>query len=205
MSGTNDSEKRFTFSIKKTESLYKGFFEAARYHLSHSLFRGGKSSTIAREAFLRTPAAAVLLYDHKLDNVVLVEQFRIGAMIEAGDNPESAWMLETVAGIAEVGEKPEDVVMREAVEESGCTITELIPIFEYYPSPGACNEVIHLFCGLTDSSNAGGIHGLASENEDIRVHVIKATDALAMLDNGNINNATTIIALQWLRNYRRQG
>ena len=198
------SKSKLSFTIEKTEPLYKGFFNAARYFFRHSLFRGGESNLVAREVFLRTPAAAALLYDDKLDNVVLVEQLRVGAMIEAGDDTESAWMLEVAAGIAEPGEKPEDVVMREAVEESGCTITELKPIFAYYPSPGACNEVIHLFCGLVDSSNAGGIHGLDSEDEDIRVHVIKATDALAMLDDGKINNATTIIALQWLRTFRNQ-
>ncbi|WP_281646404.1 NUDIX domain-containing protein [Parendozoicomonas sp. Alg238-R29] len=205
MSRENSSDKKLTFHIEKTEPLYSGFFQAARYYFRHTLFRGGETPTVAREVFLRTPAAAVLLYDDKLDNVVLIEQFRVGPMIEAGADTESAWMLEIVAGIAEPGEKPEDVVLRESVEESGCTITELKPIFQYYPSPGACNEVIHLFCGITDSSKAGGIHGLDSENEDIRVHVISAVDALAMLDDGNINNATTIIALQWLRTYRNQG
>ena len=118
----------------------------------------------------------------------------------ANDYP---WMLEVVAGIAEQGEDPKDVILRETVEESGCTISELIPLYSYYPSPGACNEVIHLYCGLTDSANAGGIHGLPEENEDIKVHVIPSDDALAMLDSGAINNATTIIALQWLRMFRK--
>ena len=189
----NDKNK-LTFSIERKESLYEGFFQAARYFFRHSLFKGGQSDTVAREAFLRTPAAAVLLYDPELDNVVLIEQFRLGPMIE-DDNP---WMLEIVAGIAEPDENPEDVVIREAMEESGCTVSKLFPLYSYYPSPGACNEVIHLYCGLTDSSKAGGIHGLESENEDIKVHVIPAEEALAMLNSGHINNASTIIALQWL-------
>ncbi len=193
-----NNKNKLTYTIEREESLYKGFFQAVRFHFRHTLFRGGESQTVAREAFIRTPAAAALLYDDKLDKVVLVEQFRVGAMA-AKDEP---WMLEVVAGIAESGEKPEDVIKREAIEESACTITKLIPIFAYYPSPGACSEVIHLYCGLTDSSTAGGIHGLESENEDIRVHVMTAEDALAMLDEGKINNATTIIALQWLRSYR---
>ena len=193
----NDNTK-LTYVIEREESLYKGFFRAARYFFHHSLFRGGKSPTVIREAFLRTPAAAALLYDRALDNVVLIEQFRVGPMI-AGEFP---WMLEVVAGIAEPNEKPEEVVVREAIEESGCTITELLPIFSYYPSPGACNEIVHLYCGMTDSSNAGGIHGLDEENEDIKVHVVPAGEALGLLDSGKINNATTIIALQWLRTYR---
>ncbi|CAM3477281.1 NUDIX domain-containing protein [Parendozoicomonas haliclonae] len=193
----NDNSK-LSFTIEREEPLYKGFFNAARYFFRHSLFRGGESSLVAREAFIRTPAAAALLYDPVLDNVVLVEQFRVGPMIEQ-DYP---WMLEVVAGIAEPGEKPEDVVMREAVEESGCHITQLLPIHSFYPSPGACNEVIHLFCGLINSKGAGGIHGLDEEQEDIKVHVIPAQQALDMLTAGKINNATTIIALQWLQNYR---
>ena len=184
-----------SFSIEKKEPLYSGFFKAIRYHLSHSLFRGGVSPLFSREVFLRTPAAAVLLFDPRLDKVVLVEQFRVGAMA-ADDNP---WMLEVVAGIAETGEQPEDVAIRESVEEANCKITRMFKIHSFYPSPGACNEVIHLYCGLTDASNAGGIHGLDSENEDIKVHAISCTEAFDMLNQGKINNATTIIGLQWLQ------
>ena len=190
---------KLTYSIEKQESLYKGFFGATKYFIKHALFGGGESNTFTRELFLRTPAAAVLLYDKTHDRVVLVEQFRVGAMA-ANDYP---WMLEVVAGIAEPGEDPKDVILREAVEESGCVISKLIPLYSYYPSPGACNEVIHLYCGLTDSTGAGGIHGLKEEHEDIKVHVIPSDEALAMLDSGTINNATTIIALQWLRMFRK--
>ena len=188
------------YEVVKEEPLYKGFFSAVRYHLRHSLFKGGMSPQFGREVFLRTPAAGVLLYDNQQDKVVLIEQFRVGPMI-ANDN---AWMLEVVAGIAELGEDPKDVAIREAVEEAGCTVTKLIPISSYYPSPGACNEIIHLYCGFTDSTGAGGIHGLDEENEDIKVHVLSSDDALDLLDQGIINNATTIIALQWLRTYRQQ-
>ncbi len=191
-------DNSFTYEVEKEEPLYKGFFTAVRYHLRHTLFQGGLSSLFSREVFLRTPAAAVLLYDDLEDKVVLVEQFRVGPMV-ANDYP---WMLEVVAGIAEPGENPEEVAIREAEEEADCKITQLIPVSSYYPSPGACNEVIHLYCGLTDSRGAGGIHGLDHENEDIKVHVLSCDDALIMLDSGKINNATTIIALQWLRTYR---
>ncbi len=199
MTKPTTSEQKLTYTIEKQESLYKGFFEATKYFLKHSLFAGGQSNTVVRELFVRTPAAAVLLYDKEADRVVLVEQFRPGA-IAANDYP---WMLEVVAGMAEPGEVPEEVIRREAVEESGCTINELIPLYSFYPSPGACSEVIHLYCGFTDSAYAGGLHGLREENEDIKVHAIQAEDALTMLDNGEINNATTIIALQWLRMFRQ--
>ena len=192
--------KSFKYEIIEEEPLYKGFFGAVRFHLRHTLFKGGMSNQFGREVFMRTPAAGVLLYDEQQDKVVLIEQFRVGPMV-AKDN---AWMLEVVAGIAEPGEDPEEVATREAAEEAGCTVTKLIPISSYYPSPGACNEIIHLYCGFTDSTNAGGIHGLDEENEDIKVHVISSDEALNLLDQGVINNATTIISLQWLRTYRQK-
>ena len=50
-----------------------------------------------------------------------------------------------------------------------------------------------------DASHAGGIHGFAEENEDILVHVLDLEEAFAAVKSGRINNAATIIALQWLQ------
>lgn len=181
--------------INKEEVLFKGFFSAVRYHLEHTLFQGGWSKPLVREVFIRTPAVGVLLYDPARDEVVLVEQFRAGAFA-AG---EQAWMLEVVAGVLDSGETPEDVARREAIEEADSDISMLLPITDYFSTPGACSERIWLYCGLTDSSNAGGIYGLDSEGEDIRVHVLPATEAFIRMLNGETNNAATLIALQWLQ------
>ena len=190
-----DTPQQHDVIVSKQETLFQGFFSAIRYHLKHTLFQGGWSKPLAREVFIRTPAAGVLLYDPARDEVVLVEQFRVGAFA-AG---EPAWMLEVVAGILDTGEAPEDVARREAMEEAGSEISTLLPITDYFSTPGACSERIWLFCGLTDSSHAGGIHGLDTEGEDIRVHVLSATEAFAKMANGETNNAATLIALQWLQ------
>ena len=96
---------------------YDGFFRIERYRLRHQLFRGGWSREITRELFERGHAAAVLPYDPLLDAVVLIEQFRIGALETPGD----PWLLEIVAGVIDKpDETPEDVVRREAVEEANC-------------------------------------------------------------------------------------
>ena len=58
---------------------------------------------------------------------------------------------------------------------------------------------MHLFCGLIDSEGVGGIHGLEEENEDIRLVKMTFTDAWQRLEKGDINNAATIMALQWLK------
>ncbi|PZQ37353.1 MAG: ADP-ribose diphosphatase, partial [Ectopseudomonas oleovorans] len=128
------------------------------------------------------------------DEVVLIEQFRVGAMDKA-DNP---WLLELVAGLIDKDEEPEEVARREAVEEADLILGPLWPITQYFPSPGGSDEFVHLFLGRCDSSGAGGVHGLPEEGEDIRVHVMPLADALAAVRDGRINNAASIIALQWL-------
>ena len=190
-------KKGFTKSdvtIVKKESLYKGFFELNRYHITHELFAGGQSNTVVREVFERRHAAAVLPYDPVRDELVLIEQFRFAAM-ETNDNP---WLIEVVAGIIEEGEQPEDVCIREAHEEAGITITRLIKMNSYLPSPGACTERIHVYLGFVDASNASGIHGLDNEAEDIKVHAVPYEQAIQWLHTGKIDNSTAIIALQWL-------
>ena len=179
--------------LEKT-ACYQGFFRLDRYRLRHRLFSGVWSRALVREVFERGHAAAVLPYDPMRDQVVLVEQFRIGAL----EAPGGPWLLEIVAGIIEPGETPEEVVRREAVEESGCTIQEVIPIYEYLVSPGGTSERITLFCGKVDAARAGGTHGATDEDEDIRVVVMSADAAFAQMQAGKINAAAPIIALQWL-------
>lgn len=178
---------------------YRGFFALDSWQIRHRLHAGGWSAPFTRELFLRDAAAGVLLYDPRRDEVVLVEQFRIGAILDAQTRGSSPWLLETVVGIIGSDESAEDLVLREAIEEAGCPIRELIHIVDYYNSPGGSNETISLFCGLVDSTGAGGIHGLPEENEDIRVHVLSSTQAWQALQAGRMNNAMAIIALQWLQ------
>jgi len=179
--------------LEKTEA-FKGYFRVDRYRLRHRLFRGGWSGEMTREVFERGHAAAVLPYDPVADAVVMIEQFRIGAFA-AGRPP---WLVEIVAGIIEKDESAEEVVRREAVEESGCRVSDLIPIADYLVSPGGTSECLTVFCGRVDSSGAGGIHGQPEEHEDIRVAVIPFADAAKMLRERRIDNATALISLQWL-------
>ncbi len=176
------------------ETPYQGYFRIDRYVLRHTLFAGGVSEPLTREVFERGHAAAVLPYDPVRDEVVLIEQFRIGAYA-AGRDP---WLVEIVAGIVEDGETPRDVALRELGEEAGQTADLVEPIGEVMLSPGGTSETIALFCARTDASGAEGIHGLADEHEDIRVTALPFADALAAVDGGDIVSAPAIIALQWL-------
>ena len=179
--------------IKHLEVVYDGYFRMDRYRLRHRLYDGSWSGEVTRELFERGHAAALLPYDPVLDAVVLIEQFRIGAYA-AGWKP---WLIEIVAGIIEPGEMAEDVVRREASEEAGLSVSELLPIAEYLPSPGGTSETTALFCGRVDAARAGGIHGLADENEDIEVSVHEGRDIMALISSGRIRNAVSLIALQW--------
>jgi ADP-ribose pyrophosphatase len=173
---------------------HAGFLTLARYRLRHRLYGGGWSELITRERIEHLNSAAILLYDPSRDQVVMVEQFRIGAL-ECGPG---AWVVEPPGGVVAAGEDPATVAVREAREETGCLVTDVQPIASFHVSPGVAAERIHLFCGRTDATSAGGIHGLASEGEDIRVLVLDAPQALDDVRTGRMDTMTAIIALQWL-------
>ncbi|MGZ5050232.1 MAG: NUDIX domain-containing protein [Methylobacter sp.] len=182
------------FEILSQETVYHGFFRLEKYRLQHTLFGGGWSSEISRELFRRGNCVAVLLYDLDADKIVLIEQFRVGAILK----PERAWLMEIVAGAIEDGETAEEVAFRESLEEAGCEIQQLLTISEFYTTPGGSSEWITLFCGKVDSSQVGGIHGLDHEDEDILVRAVDFNEAYQMLEKGEIESAIPIIAIQWL-------
>lgn len=181
--------------VEKRETVFQGFFRMDKLWLTHPRFDGRDMPVFTRELFIRGDATCVLPYDPERDEVVLLEQFRLGAM----DRGQSPWLLELVAGMNEAGETPEDVAQREGQEEAGLTFSSLEKICNYLVSPGGTTELIHLYCGRISTESAGGLFGVEHEHEDIRAHVVSADEAIAMIADGRINNAAAIIALQWLQ------
>lgn len=182
------------FELLSENTAYSGFNSIEILNFKYQKFNGLPSRVIERELFKRKSFVGVLLLDPIRREIVLIEQFRIGPMVNK-DNP---WVVEIVAGQVDSNETKETAALREAKEEANCEITQLIFINEYYLTPGSSNEILTLYCGLTNTTNAGGIHGLAAEDEDIKVHVLDIELAIKMLKNCEIKNASTIIALQWL-------
>lgn len=176
------------------QTAWSGHFSVNRLTLQHRRFAGGWSEPLVREIFERGDAVGVLPYDPVTDSLVMIEQFRPGA-IRGDDSP---WMLELIAGVVEAGESDADVVHREAREEAGCELSELVPVATVLPSAGACTEQVRLFCGRVSSAGIGGIHGLQEEGEDILVHAVSRAEAMQMLADDRIPNGHTLIALQWL-------
>lgn len=185
-------DKKFTLHARET--LFQGYYRVDRYHISHERFDGTESPVFTREMFERgRGVAGVLLFDPQHDTVVLIEQFR-PAPLAREDNP---WMMEIVMGMMDANETPEQAARREALEEAGCQVTEFVPIANYYSSPGGTTEYIHLFAGRITAPEDGRLGGLASEHEDIKVHVMPAAKAIGFLYGAKIRDAQTLAALQW--------
>lgn len=180
--------------ILDCRTVYGGHCKVQGYRLRHRRFDGSTSQILSREVVERGPVVAVLPVDVRHDSVILIEQFRAGAYA-AGYPP---WQLECVAGFIEPGETSAEVAHRESLEECGCVLGRLHPIMQYLSSPGGSAETVALFCGEVDATAAGGTHGLEHEGEDIKVHVFSIERAFALLHEGQISNAKSIIALQWL-------
>ncbi len=182
------------YKILDKQIVFDGFFRMEKYRLSHTLFEGGWTPALSRELFERGHAVAILLYDPREDAVVLVEQFRIGCLDRSG----SPWLLEIVAGMVEEGETEASVARRESVEEAGCSVGRMEFIARFWVSPGGTSETIALYCGEVDATLAGGVHGLEHEGEDILVHVLPYEALVERLQQGEINSATPLVAVQWL-------
>ncbi|MFN3880146.1 MAG: NUDIX domain-containing protein [Nitrincola lacisaponensis] len=180
--------------VEEDRCVFQGFFRMHELRIRHARFQGG-DLTVTREMFRRGDAVAVLLFDPRKEALVLIEQFRPGALAAPG----GPWLLELVAGMIEADETPEGVAERETLEEAGLHVTGLQPILGYLPSPGGMDEWIHLLYGFVDASNAEGLQGLADEGEDIRVHCLPVADVFELLRKGQLNNAAILIAVQWLQ------
>jgi ADP-ribose pyrophosphatase len=188
-----DRDTPTAIEIAALRTAYRGYFRVDEYRLRHGRFGGGLTGTITREVFERGHAAALLPYDPERDVFVLCQQFRIGAHA-AGMDP---WQIECVAGIIEHGETAEDVARREALEEAGLAVREIIPMQRCLVSPGGSSETVSLYLGRVSAAGAGGLFGLAEEDEDIRVFTLTSSELRALLDGGKVTNASTVIALQW--------
>ncbi len=186
--------------ITDIKRVYRGFFTMNQYQFKHKCFNGEWSDTVTREIFERGHAVGVLPYDPILQEFVLIEQVRIGALATSS----SPWLIEIIAGMIDEGETPENVCHRESMEEAGIALENLTKALSYLSSPGGTTERLHIFIAKTDAAKAHGIHGLNTESEDIKVHRIKENTALEWLENGYIDNAAAVIALQWFFMHKTQ-
>jgi ADP-ribose pyrophosphatase len=185
--------------IVDAANVFARYLRIDTFRFQHRLFSGEWSAVRSYDVLRRGRAVAIILYDPDRDSVVLVEQFRLPALL-AGSSP---WQLEAAAGVIDTDETPEAVAIRETCEETGLTLMgEPIRIQGYLPSSGGSDESVVLFCARVDSTAAAGVHGLPEEHEDIRVAVKTLTEVEALLDTGAIESGHTLIGLYWLLRHR---
>ena len=149
----------------------------------------------ARESYDRGNGAAVLLYNKIKQTVILISQFRMPTYLNGND---SGMMIEACAGLLD-GDDPETCVIKEAEEESGFRVVRVEKIFEAYMSPGAVTEILHLYIAeYQDSDKVSDGGGLEDEQEDITVLELDFKKAISMISTGEIQDAKTIMLLQYL-------
>lgn len=151
-----------------------------------------------RETYDRGHGAACLLYNQDADTVLLTRQFRLPAYVTGHDDVADGMLIEVPAGLLE-GMNPQERMRAELEEETGFAVSQLTPVFNPFMSPGSVTERLACFIGTysaRDQVSQGGGH--PDEGEDIEVLHIKLKDALAMIADGTIADAKTIMLLQHL-------
>jgi len=182
--------------VKEHHREYDGVFQLDRAVLRYEEFDGHLSDEVTRLVFERGDSVAVLLYDPDRDSVILVNQFRYPVYVREKDN---GWLLETVAGQVDRNRMPEEVARAELLEETGYVVGDLEHVTTFYGSPGACSERIHLYlASVSAMSRVGRGGGKPGESEDIQVQEMPLDEALRLVRQGTIRDATTIIGLQHL-------
>lgn len=175
---------------------YAAFFAVEETDLRHRRFDGSMSAPVTRAAFISGDAAVVLPYDPVRDRVLVIEQFRMAPLARGDSQP---WVLEPIAGRVDPGETPEQAARREAVEEAGIVLDDLLPVAHYYPSPGAVAEYLFTYVALADlPDDAARLGGLDTEGEDIRAHLLSFDELMALVHSGEAENGPLVLIAWWL-------
>ena len=182
--------------IDAKRTPYAHYFAVEEYDLRYQRFDGSLSNAVTLAAFVSGDAATVLPYDPVRDRVLVVEQFRTGPMARGCANP---WMIEAIAGRVDPFETPADCARREAREEAGLILDDLIEVAGFYPSPGAKTEFCYAYLGLADlPDSAAGLGGMADETEDIRSHLVSFEDLMHLITRPEAANSPLILTALWL-------
>jgi nudix-type nucleoside diphosphatase (YffH/AdpP family) len=153
----------------------------------------GEWQTQHRETYDRGNGATLLPYNLAQRSVVLVRQFRYPAYVNGCDD----LLIEAAAGQLD-NASPEVRIRAEAEEETGYRLGEIRKVFEAFMSPGSVTEKLHFFVAEYAPEmriSSGG--GIAAEGEDIEVLELPIDQALAMIADGRIADAKTIMLLQY--------
>ncbi len=185
--------------VRDDRLAWSGRFPLQLVRFTYRRFDGAQSGELTWELWRRGEAVVVLPYDPWADRVALIEQFRLPALA-AGFAPV---MTECVAGLRTPDEPPADAARRELHEEAGLHADRLESMGRFMLMQGGCDETVEIFCARARLPDAAEGHfGLACEHEDIRLRIMPAEAAFALLDGHAMHNVTGAMALMWLRLHR---
>lgn len=192
--------RRLKAAIRAATPLCDGFLKVNRYEIEAER-HGGGARLHSWEVMERGHAVAVLAYDPRRDEVVLVNEMRPGALV-AGDYPYTDNLC---AGAIAVGESPLVAAVREMKEETGLDLHDPVVIHAgAYASSGGSSEKVVIVFGKVDTGAAGGVHGNPAENEDTLSVVLRAGEFIDRTRRAEISDLKTLVAGYWLADYRRQ-
>lgn len=186
-----ENSKDKTISIKEKKTLFDDFVKVEQWDFTYRKREGGESDRIRRIIAGKEDACACLIYHREHKKYLLVEQFR-AATTPAYDG----WMEEIVAGYVDEGESKNDAVLREIREETGYKPESVSLLHTFYPSPGAFNERVYLYCCQVDESCKVGEGGGVDAHEDLKAVWVSIEEIEEGLRDGRWKDAKTIIALQ---------
>lgn len=189
------------FKILEQQEIQSDFFCFEKARLLVDQFSGNPQE-MDWYKLKRRDGIGIILENTSTQNIILVEQFRYPVVTLKN---QTGWIKEIIAGLIDDHEEIEACVHRETLEEAGYEIIKLIPIFSYMPSIAISDHQMTLFYGTTDNHHkVGKGGGIAEEKEDIRVLEVPLSELAKQIQQGNIIDSKTIIAVQWLLQYKQQ-
>jgi len=181
------------YKIKNIKNLHQGFYNLKEINFSHKKHNGDWTPIVKREIFGGAHVSTVLPYDPIKKKILLLRQFRAGAIKRKHD----PMMLEIVAGMIDKGETPAEAAKRECLEETGEKVRTLVSICSYYPSPGSSESYHHSYLAEINAFEGERIFGKKNENEDILIRSYSIAEVKSLLTNKKIINSPSLLALQW--------
>jgi nudix-type nucleoside diphosphatase (YffH/AdpP family) len=188
-------------SIERKRYILDDFFKIEEAYVQFEQFNGEMSPLVRQLKLERGNSVAVLVFNRSTEKLILVSQFRYPTY-----QNNHGWTIETIAGMVDPGETPEESARRELQEETGLNIDSFEPISAFYPSPGGSSEQIYLYYSEVsgEQANYKKTGGLLAVGEDVKVIELTLAEALAKIKTGEIVDAKTIIGIYWLENRHRQ-
>ena len=183
-------------TIHNKQEVYRGFrrLDLIDYAEDESGLRA------KRELVQGQNAVAVVVYDPKLERLVMIRQFRLGAQLGTGHG----FTCEIVAGMIDEGEPPAETAKRELTEETGLVATHVELLCQFLTTPGLTSEVVHLYYAEVDASNLTASAGVEGESEQTFPFLLTYEEAMEAVDQNHVYNGIVMLGLMWFSRHREK-